>query len=272
MTSGGSEALPPEAIALRKPYVFAMKNVTVTHYPDAAPLFGTGVEMATPSLKIIVARSGVFTVTGRDRTAFVVGPRTSPVAVGYGPATDCDEWSLPPWMSSALLEVPGGELSGQIHDLTDLPSSPFLRSLIEGRPDPRGLAALALANWSAGRRSSDGTLAKAIWAALHRTPDRPVAAVAALLGVGTRRLQQAARRELGLSAKEIARLLRHARALEMIADRPLSLAQIAQDAGYADQSHMTREFAAFGAITPADLRRVYRSDTSARADLMSASR
>ena len=100
---------------------------------------------------------------------------------------------------------------------------------------------------------------------LQRSPDRTVAAVAALLGVGTRRLQQAARRELGLSPKEIARLLRHQQALEMIASRPTSLAQIAQDAGYADQSHMTREFAAFGAITPGDLRRVYRSGTTARA-------
>ncbi|WP_375595761.1 helix-turn-helix transcriptional regulator [Algihabitans albus] len=241
-----------------------MQDVTVTHYPDAAPLFGTGVEMATPSLKIIVARSGAFTVTGRERTAFVVGPRTAPVAVGYGPATDCHEWSLPPWISSALLDVPGGELSGRIHDLSDLPSSPFLRSLIEGRPESRTLVGEALADRSAGRRSSDGALAKAVWVVLQRSPDRTVAAVAELLGVGTRRLQQAARRELGLSPKEIARLLRHQQALEMIASRPTSLAQIAQDAGYADQSHMTREFAAFGAITPGDLRRVYRSGRRAR--------
>ncbi len=211
--------------------------------------------MATSSLKIIIARSGTFGVMGRKRTAFVVGPRTSPLRVTYAPEVDCREWSLPPWMSSALLDVPGGELSGRVFDLADLPLSPFAKSLMENDAGSLQIARAALADQSATRRRSDSMIANAVWDLLQEDPHRSIRAVGERLGVSTRRLQQAAGRELGLSPKEIGRLVRHDRAVKMVLGRDLSLAKIAHDAGYADQSHMTREFVEFGAITPARLRK-----------------
>ena len=61
------------------------------------------------------------------------------------------------------------------------------------------------------------------------------------------------RRQLGLSPKAYARLLRfqHATSLLMEQIRPRSLADVATEAGFYDQSHLTRDFAALAGMTPA---------------------
>jgi AraC-like DNA-binding protein len=61
------------------------------------------------------------------------------------------------------------------------------------------------------------------------------------------------RRQLGLTPKAYARLLRfqHATSLLMEQTRPRSLADVATEAGFYDQSHLTRDFAALAGMTPA---------------------
>lgn len=228
------------------------------HYPNAAPLAETGVEMATRSLKIVVARSGAFGIAGGMRTAFVVGPRATPIAVRYSGDPDCREWAVPPWMCGALLDVRGGELGGEVADLADLPRAPFRDALLSGHSDLLSVARTALANWAAGRGTADARLAEAVWDVLERDPSLSVRHIADALSVGARRVRQAVRRETGLSTTAIRRLVRHERAVEIIADPHRTLAQAALDAGYADQSHMTREFAALGGITPSGLRAALR--------------
>jgi AraC-like DNA-binding protein len=60
------------------------------------------------------------------------------------------------------------------------------------------------------------------------------------------------RRQLGITPKAYARLLRfqHATALLMDAGAGRSLADVAMAAGYYDQSHLTRDFAALAGLTP----------------------
>ncbi|HWV37343.1 MAG TPA: helix-turn-helix domain-containing protein [Vulgatibacter sp.] len=59
------------------------------------------------------------------------------------------------------------------------------------------------------------------------------------------------RREVGLAPKLLLRLLRFQRAVAALSSGPLaSLAAVTQDAGYADQAHLTREFRALAGITP----------------------
>jgi methylphosphotriester-DNA--protein-cysteine methyltransferase len=83
-----------------------------------------------------------------------------------------------------------------------------------------------------------------------------ISQVAAALGVGQRRLERAFVRSVGLSPKALGRVLRFRRALQEIAQaldggRQECWAALAIAAGYADQSHLIREFQALAGLTPA---------------------
>ncbi|WP_026313957.1 AraC family transcriptional regulator [Actinomadura flavalba] len=78
-----------------------------------------------------------------------------------------------------------------------------------------------------------------------------VGAVAAELGWSRRHLTERFRGELGLSPKSVARVLRfeHAHDLATARDR-LPWAEVATIAGYADQSHLVRDWSVFTGRTP----------------------
>jgi AraC-like DNA-binding protein len=75
-----------------------------------------------------------------------------------------------------------------------------------------------------------------------------IAALARALGVGERRLERAFLAECGLAPKVFARIARLQRAVAGL--RRASPAQVAADAGYADQAHLTREVVALAGAPP----------------------
>ena len=86
------------------------------------------------------------------------------------------------------------------------------------------------------------------------------AALASALGCSTRHLRRKMVAGLGMSPKTAARVARIRRAIALLgaSDQPLALVALA--AGYGDQAHMTREFAALKAPSPARIRRWSESD------------
>ena len=58
------------------------------------------------------------------------------------------------------------------------------------------------------------------------------------------------REQIGATPKTAARVLRYERAARLVARGDLDLAQVATLCGYADQSHLTREYASFAGVTP----------------------
>ena len=82
-----------------------------------------------------------------------------------------------------------------------------------------------------------------------------VESVAADLGVSPVRLSRAFRRTFGESLGSYQRRLRVRRACERLRDSSLSLADIALEAGFTDQSHFTRVFKRIMGTTPAVFRR-----------------
>ena len=58
------------------------------------------------------------------------------------------------------------------------------------------------------------------------------------------------RAEIGVGAKDLARLARFARSRRLIGRQDRSLAEVAADAGYADQSHLTTEWREFAGCSP----------------------
>ena len=106
-----------------------------------------------------------------------------------------------------------------------------------------------------GPRSDEALAARAIDLMRRTRGGLAVSAVAALLGVGERRLQRAFDRSVGLGPKMLSRVLRFRRAVREIERAGFDPGRIgwtalALAAGYADQPHFIREFKALAGLTP----------------------
>lgn len=74
--------------------------------------------------------------------------------------------------------------------------------------------------------------------------------LAGALGVGERRLERTFDRCVGLSPKELARVVRFGHAVRLMDARAARWTEIAFSAGYADQAHFIREFRQLAGVTP----------------------
>ncbi len=79
----------------------------------------------------------------------------------------------------------------------------------------------------------------------------PIGRIAKEVGWSHKHLITRFAQQVGLSPKTAARIIRFDRARHLLRENPLSpLHEIAADCGYADQSHLTRDFREFFGITP----------------------
>jgi AraC-like DNA-binding protein len=96
-----------------------------------------------------------------------------------------------------------------------------------------------------------------VQAALLLDRQRPVAQVAAALDCSHRHFIVRFAEAMGLAPKRYARLARFGRVLRRLEQRPdTEWAELALDAGYADQAHFNRDFRAFAGISPGRYRQV----------------
>ena len=138
--------------------------------------------------------------------------------------------------------VPLGELWGpDTSGLVEPAVAPLERALIE-----------RLHQWLRNDSSNEPLVARAIALLRHSRGGARIRDVAAALGVGERRLERAFDRSVGISPKVFARVMRLRRAVNRITRTPkaTSWTSIAFDAGYADQSHLIREFRSLTGLTP----------------------
>lgn len=156
-----------------------------------------------------------------------------------------------------LLGVPLGDVGDRLIDPIDLfgPEARELRErLQEANGEERRIAILAEAVTRRLREASD-LPADLVFAMRRLTQTRGrigIAALAAELECSRRHLGRRFTREFGLAPKLFARLLRFDRAVRALeADRVASLAELAVACGYADQSHLSRDFAEFAGDPPA---------------------
>ncbi len=77
-----------------------------------------------------------------------------------------------------------------------------------------------------------------------------LAALAQGAGCSHRHLVAQFREQVGATPKTAARVLRYARAARLLARGDLPPGQVAALCGYADQSHLTREYVSFAGTTP----------------------
>jgi AraC-like DNA-binding protein len=112
----------------------------------------------------------------------------------------------------------------------------------------------------------EARLAERVWGAPDGDPlagpllervagGRPVGDLADELGLGERQLRRRAGAAFGYGPKVLARVLRFSAAVDRLRAEPaLPLADLAAEAGYADQAHLTHETRALSGLSPGRLR------------------
>lgn len=200
-------------------------------------------------------------------SAFFGGLQIGPQLVSHPGNNDCIEIRLPPSAAYSLLGGAVTEISRDVIDLLDI--EPLAIGVLLNQL--RGAS-----TWQRRFAAVDGFLARRFaeskqcvppelgwaWNVLERAHGQiAIAALARGVGWSERHFTERFRAFFGVPPKAAARRLRFARAFDFVVGRPRSdLAAIAAEAGFSDQSHMTREFGVFAGAPPDALRSAHFDD------------
>jgi len=221
--------------------------VTYVERLVASPLVGCAWEQVTGTgQQQRVVPDACVDLIWTDRRLIIAGPDTRARVVTLAPGSRLVGIRLRPGAAGAVLGLPASELRDLSPDAADVlgrdvPAA-LLEELVEST-DPH--ASLFRAVALRGVREPDPLGAAAV-VALGR-PRARVDRVAAELGVSSRQLQRRVSDAVGYGPKMLARVLRFRR-LQALAPAPL--VELALDAGYADQAHMTAEVTDLAGISP----------------------
>ncbi|MFD5545381.1 helix-turn-helix domain-containing protein [Streptomyces goshikiensis] len=179
----------------------------------------------------------------------VAGPDTGPHPAGEVPGPAVAGLRFAPGTAPALLGVPARELRDLRVDLADLWPGPEVRRTgerIAAYEDPCAGLEAAARRRAAATAPPDPLLGEVV---ARLRAGEGVAATAAAVGLGERRLHRLSLDAFGYGPRLLGRVLRLQRALAL-ARRGLAQAEVAYAAGYADQAHLTREVRALAGVTP----------------------
>jgi AraC-like DNA-binding protein len=207
-------------------------------------------------VEIVVALAGGF----MPYTTTIVPLATRPIATNYAPHSHLVGVRL---TAAGAVRLLAGALPC-INTTADASAvAPRLTSELECAADAfaRGesIAAVYVAMETAISRTTpmDARLER-VCALLQRAPHMTVSSIATDAGMSTRQLDRCFDRAVGISPKLLARLVRFQRAFAAgAAAQRGDWASIAARGGYADQSHLCREFATFCGESPEGLRRSF---------------
>lgn len=227
-----------------------------------------GLERRLPDggLEIVLHLAGEGThAAGVRECAFVVaGPRARPELLDAAPGSLIGVHCRP-GSARALLGVPGRAVRGELNlDLADVwgrGADELAGRVAETRDPARQLQVLvaglsAAARGNAGRRSSRALVQAALRAIEAEPATARIGSLVERSGVSWRVFTETFEEEVGLAPKLYQRVRRLQGAVARLHRSPnTDLADLALDAGFADQSHLVREFRALGSVTPAHYRR-----------------
>jgi AraC-like DNA-binding protein len=161
-----------------------------------------------------------------------------------------------PLAARAMFGVPASALTDEVLEVEEVVgAATALRDRLDAGPAGANAAAL-VGRWLDARiRASSPPapppeLAQA-WRLIVGSAGRArIGDVAREVGWSRRHLTTRMRAEIGVGAKDLARLARFRRSRVLMGRQAGSLGQIAGDSGYADQSHLTAEWREFAGCTP----------------------
>ncbi len=179
------------------------------------------------------------------RRLTVAGPDTRPRVETLEPFSRLVGARLRPGVAGAILGLPASELCDVSPDAAEVLGRDVAAALLQelaGGSDPHALLLRAVQL----RGAELDPLVRAAVVALAR-PRARVAPIAAELGVSARQLHRRVSDAVGYGPKMLARVLRFRR-LQALPTAPL--VELALDAGYADQAHMTGEVTQLAGLSP----------------------
>lgn len=213
--------------------------------------------MASPNEHAtIIPADGCADLILRDDELILAGPSTRwLVAQGsrQGPTVGL---RFTPGFAGVLLDAEAAEVRDRI-----LPARDLLSASLSGRGERALRAPIRARNLHeaagavAGALDLDPDIADLRWTAIvsaAASRGEPLPRLAARLGYSERQLRRRMQQSFGYGYAALRGVLRAERARGMLVGGALP-AEVAQRAGYADQSHMTRDFARIIGSTPARL-------------------
>lgn len=151
-----------------------------------------------------------------------------------------------------LLRVPAAELTDRVVPLSAVVSEPLATAVCDALGDGDPAATALTQRWLAGAAPDRrvGAAVRALW----RRPGLEIVSVADRVGLSSRQLRRALLAEVGLGPKMFQRVGRLQRFLALAGSDPgRGLAELAAEAGYADQPHLSREAKTLAGLTATEL-------------------
>ncbi|WP_158893163.1 helix-turn-helix domain-containing protein [Amycolatopsis anabasis] len=244
---------PSTAWAVARPHP-ALRHLVARYIGYAQRDVTLGVHRGLPSrhVTLIISLERPVRITGETpMQALVGGMHLGPVLIAQDPVQCGLHVELNPLGVRTLLGVSAAELSGQVVELGDLGLASLAGRLAEV-PDWAGRFALLDEVFGAVAADGPGSAPEVGWAwrrMLGVDGRVRVESLAEEIGWSRRHFGELFRRELGLSPKQVARVLRFERALRLVRGR-VDLARVAADCGYYDQAHLSNEWRALAGCSP----------------------
>ena len=196
----------------------------------------------------LAERQSVTQVAGQLTTAVRIVPRGRMEVLGV---------RLHPWAAGAFLKVPVRELRDRMLPADHLPVAEGLLSAASGIEDPGArLQRLRDDVEQHASRLAAPPRAAAVLASrlMAGTANVTIRALAASVGLGTRRVQGIFAEHIGVSPRTLARIARLQRALRQARHDPRqTLSAVAHGAGYYDHAHFVRDCRDIAGEAPGDV-------------------
>jgi AraC-like DNA-binding protein len=193
-----------------------------------------------------------------DFGSFTTGPFDSFVVVGSAGPSGGMQINLTILGARLFLGQPLHALVNRVVSLEDVFGRAGTRLVTELYDAPTWDARFAILDREIGARidAARGPSPAVLWAWRRLLDTRGRLAIATLVdevGWSQKHLIAQFREEIGLAPKTLARVLRFARAVELIRRGDKRLVDLADGCGYYDQAHFTRDVREFAGVTPREL-------------------
>ena len=196
-------------------------------------------------------------------TGFLIGPHDRPVTNEPLGETYCIGIVTTPVGCRPCFGLAPAALRGRVVDLTDAwPRASALRVELSSSRSPAAALDLVESTLSRPEPFDDKAVARCedAVAALSADPGRPVADIAAGLGVSHGHLDRQFTAEVGLSPRTLSRIVRLRCLLDHIdVYESVAWARVASELGWFDQAHLIRDFKRHTGVTPSEYAAAQRS-------------
>ncbi|MFL5616416.1 MAG: DUF6597 domain-containing transcriptional factor [Gemmatimonadaceae bacterium] len=181
-------------------------------------------------------------------------------AITIAPSGHVELWGVrfQPWGAAPLLDFAGVEMQDRLTSLDSVTNS-LDRDLVavadcESESTQHDTLISVLTRHVAGARRVDSRMPRLMALASSRAESFTVRGLAGEAGLSIRRVQGLFRDDVGLSPKQLHRIVRFQRALALRRQHPRrTWSGIASSAGYYDQAHLIHDAHGIAGCTPAEL-------------------